>query len=138
MDAAEVKRLGKGLGADMTGIISAKTLNAIHPDPQFPQTPERISPYVKSFIVVVQHITVAAFRAMQTIPMQYIYMLVLRRMDKITYRLAKALEKSGFPSFVTAAPETDWDYKKASYGRLSTRHLGNRRGSAPSGSRSIS
>ena len=124
MDAAEVKRLGNELGADMIGIVSAKTLNAIPPDPQFPQTPERISPYVKSVIVVVQHIPVAAFRAKQTIPVQYIDMLVLRRMDKIAYRLAEALEKSGFPSFVTAAQETDWDYKKASYGRLSTRHLG--------------
>ena len=124
MDAAEVKRLGKALGADMIGIASAKTLNAFPPDPRFPQTPERISPYVKSVVVIVQHIPVAAFRAKQTIPVQYIDMLILRRMDKIGYRLAEALEKRGHPSFLTAAQETDWDYKKASYGRLSTRHLG--------------
>ena len=124
MDAAEVKRLGKALGADMIGIASAKTLNAFPPDPRFPQTPERISPYVKSVVVIVQHIPVAAFRAKQTIPVQYIDMLILRRMDKIGYRLAEAMEKRGHPSFLTAAQETDWDYKKASYGRLSTRHLG--------------
>jgi ferredoxin len=51
-------------------------------------------------------------------------MLVLRRMDKIAFQIAEALEDAGHPSFVTAAQETDWDYKKASYGRLSTRHLG--------------
>ncbi len=124
MDAAEVKRMGAALGADMIGIASAKTLNAFPPDPRYPQTPERISRYVKSIVVIVQHIPVAAFRAKQTIPVQYIDMLVLRRMDKIGYRLAEALEKKGYPSFLTAAQETDWDYKKASYGRLSTRHLG--------------
>jgi epoxyqueuosine reductase QueG len=45
-------------------------------------------------------------------------------MDKVAYRLAEELEEAGHPSFVTAAQETDWNYKRASYGRLSTRHLG--------------
>ena len=36
----------------------------------------------------------------------------------------KRLEDAGHPTFVTAAQETDWSYKRASYGRLSTRHLG--------------
>jgi epoxyqueuosine reductase QueG len=57
-------------------------------------------------------------------PVQYLDMLVLRRMDKIAYRVVEALERAGHPSFVTAAQETDWSYKRASYGRLSTRHLG--------------
>jgi epoxyqueuosine reductase QueG len=51
-------------------------------------------------------------------------MLVLRKMDKVAYRLAEELEDAGHPTFVTAAQETDWNYKRASYGRLSTRHLG--------------
>jgi epoxyqueuosine reductase QueG len=34
------------------------------------------------------------------------------------------LERAGHPSFVTAAQETDWNMKSASYGHLSTRHLG--------------
>jgi epoxyqueuosine reductase QueG len=38
--------------------------------------------------------------------------------------LAEELEVCGAPSFVTAAQETEWTYKRASYGRLSTRHLG--------------
>ena len=88
MDAAAVKALAKELGADMVGIASAATLNAFPPDPKWPQTPERISPYVKSVIVVVQHIPVAAFRCKTTIPVQYIDMLVLRRMDRIAARLA--------------------------------------------------
>jgi epoxyqueuosine reductase QueG len=45
-------------------------------------------------------------------------------MDRIAYRLVQAFERAGHPSFVTAAQETDWSYKRASYGRLSTRHLG--------------
>lgn len=124
VSAEEVKRLAKDLGADLVGIASAETLNAFPPDPMWPQTPDRISPYCKSVIVIVCRIPVAAFRCKTNIPVQYIDMLVLRRMDRIAYRIAEEMERRGHPSFVTAAQETDWAYKKASYGRLSTRHLG--------------
>ncbi len=124
MDATQVKELAKSLGADLVGIASARTLNAFPPDPLWPQTPDRISASCKSVIVIVSRIPVAAFRAKSGVVVQYMDMLVLRRMDKIAFRLADALEKEGHPSFVTAAQETDWDYKRASYGRLSTRHLG--------------
>jgi len=123
-DAAAIKAYARSLGADLVGIASAKTLNAFPPDPRYPQTPERISPYCKSVIVIVQRIPVGAFRCKVNTPVQYMDMLVLRRMDKIAYRLAEWLERQGFPSMVTAAQETDWSYKNASYGRLSTRHLG--------------
>jgi len=124
MDAAEVKALAREMGADLVGIASARTLNAFPPDPRWPQTPERISPHCKSVIVIVHRIPVAAFRCKTTIPVQYLDMLVLRRMDRIAFRLAEHLERLGHPSFVTAAQETDWNLKRASYGRLSTRHLG--------------
>jgi ferredoxin len=124
MDAKAVKQLALEFGADLVGIASAKALNAFAPDPLWPQTPDRISPFIKSAIVIVHHIPVAAFRCKSNIPVQYIDMLVLRRMDRIAYRIADTLEKAGYPSFVTAAQETDWNLKKASYGRLSTRHLG--------------
>jgi ferredoxin len=124
MNAAEVKRLARDLGADLVGIASARTLNAFPPDPKYPQTPERISPHVKSVIVIVQRIPVGAFRCKTNVPVQYMNMLVLRRMDRLAYRLVDELERGGWPSFVTAAQETDWSYKRASYGRLSTRHLG--------------
>jgi len=124
VDAEGVKTLARDLGADLVGIASARTLNAFPPDPLWPQTPERISPSCKSVIVIVCRIPVAAFRAKSGVAVQYLDMLVLRRMDKIAYRLASALEAKGHPAFVTAAQETDWDYKRASYGRLSTRHLG--------------
>jgi epoxyqueuosine reductase QueG len=119
-----VKARAKALGADLVGIASAKILNAFPPDPRWPQTPERISPYCKSVIVVVKRIPVGAFRCKTNVPVQYIDMLVLRRMDRIAARLARELEDRGYPSLVTAAQETDWNYKRASYGRLSTRHLG--------------
>jgi epoxyqueuosine reductase QueG len=124
MDAAQVKERARALGADLVGIASAAALNAFPPDPRWPQTPERISPYCKSVIVLAQRIPAGAFRCKTNVPVQYIDMLVLRKMDKVAYRLADALETAGFPSFVTAAQETDWSYKRASYGRLSTRHLG--------------
>ena len=124
LNAELVKRRAKELGADLVGIASAATLNAFPPDPRWPQTPERISPYCKSVIVLVQRIPAGAFRCKTNAPVQYIDMLVLRKMDKVAYRLAEELEDAGHPSFVTAAQETDWSYKRASYGRLSTRHLG--------------
>ena len=124
LNAAFVKSRAKELGADLVGIASAATLNAFPPDPRWPQTPERISPYCKSVIVLVQRIPAGAFRCKTNVPVQYIDMLVLRKMDKVAYRLAEELEDAGYPTFVTAAQETDWNYKRASYGRLSTRHLG--------------
>jgi epoxyqueuosine reductase QueG len=124
VDAAEVKQLAKRLGADLVGIASARTLNAFPPDPRWPQTPERISPHCRSVVVVAQRIPAGAFRCRSYVPVQYLDMLVLRRMDKVAYRLAAHLERAGYPSFVLAAQETDWRLKRASYGRLSTRHLG--------------
>lgn len=124
LDASTVKEMAKSFGADLVGIASAETLNAFPPDPKWPQTPDRISPYVKSVVVIAKRIPVGAFRAKSNIPVQYIDMLVLRAMDKAGYRLTEWLENEGHPSFVTAAQETDWSYKNASYGRLSTRHLG--------------
>src|ERR1043165_3777785 len=123
-DAAAVKRRALELGADLAGIASAATLNAFPPDPRWPQTPDRILPSLKSVIVLVQRIPAGAFRAVSNVPVQYMDMLVLRKMDKVAYRLSEELERAGHPAFVTAAQETDWSYKRASYGRLSTRHLG--------------
>lgn len=124
MTSNEVKELAKHFGADLVGIASAGMLNAFPPDPLWPQTPERISPYCKSVIVIANRIPAGAFRAKSNVLVQYLDQLVLRRMDKVAYRLAEQIERAGYPSFVTAAQETDWSYKKASYGRLSTRHLG--------------
>src|SRR5512132_4696747 len=83
LDAAWVKRRAKELGADLGGIASAATLNAFPPDPRWPQTPERISPYCRSVIVIVQRIPAGAFRCKSSIPVQYLDMLVLRRMDRV-------------------------------------------------------
>src|ERR1700741_5575677 len=116
VDAAAVKRRALELGADLAGIASAATLNAFPPDPRWPQTPERISPYVKSVIVIVQRIPVGAFRCKTNVPVQYLDMLVLRRMDRIALKLAQELERAGHPSFTLAAQETGWDMKRSSYG----------------------
>ena len=124
LTAQAVKSKALELGADLVGIASAEVLNSFPPDPKYPQTPDRISPYVKSVVVIVQHIPAAVFRCKQMVPVQYMDMVILRRMDKVATKLAMWLEDSGHPSFVTAAQETDWNMKRASYGYLSTRHLG--------------
>ena len=124
VDATAVKRRARELGADLCGIASAATLNAFPPDPRWPQTPERISPHCKSVVVVVQRIPAGAFRCKSNIPVQYLDMLVLRRMDRVALQLARELERAGHPAFTLAAQETVWDLKRASYGQLSTRHLG--------------
>src|SRR5579864_3454451 len=105
LDAASVKRRAKELGADLVGIASASTLNAFPPDPRWPQTPERITPYCKSVIVIAQRIPAGAFRCRSSAPVQYLDMLVLRRMDRIALRLAHELERLGHPSFALAAQE---------------------------------
>ena len=124
VDAAWVKARAKALGADLVGIASADVLNAFPPDPRWPQTPERITPYCRSVIAIAQRIPAGAFRCKVNVPVQYMDMLVLRKMDKLAYRLADELERLGHASFITAAQETEWTFKRASYGRLSTRHLG--------------
>ncbi len=124
MKAEQVKQWALEAGAHLVGIASADVLNAHPPDPVWPQTPDRISPFCRSVIVIVHRIPAAVFRAKHNLPVQYMDMLVLRRLDKIAYTIAGRLEERGYPSFVTAAQETDWALKKASYGRLSTRHLG--------------
>ena len=124
LTSKEIKRRALELGADLCGIASAETLNAFPPDPRWPQTPERISPHVKSVVVIVQRIPVGAFRCKTNVPVQYLDMLVLRRMDRIALKLAQELERAGHSSFTLAAQETVWEMKRASYGQLSTRHLG--------------
>jgi epoxyqueuosine reductase QueG len=124
MDAKQVKELAKGFGADLVGIASADTLNAFPPDPLCPQTPDQILPSCRSVIVIVQRIPTGAFRCKHNALVQYLDMLVLRKMDMAAYSITETLERAGHPSLVLAAQETDWSMKKASYGRLSTRHLG--------------
>src|SRR3984957_8219385 len=93
-NAARVKERGRELGAVLVGIASAAMLNAFPPDPRWPQTPERISPYCRSVIVLVQRIPAGAFRCKTNTPVQYIDMVVLRKMDKVAYRLAEELEEA--------------------------------------------
>ena len=91
LDAAEVKQMALDLGADLVGIASADTLNAFPPDPRWPQTPERITPYCRSVIVIALAIPVAVFRTKLSITVQYMDQAILRRLDKVCHRLARKL-----------------------------------------------
>src|SRR2546425_10018410 len=44
-------------------------------------------------------------------------------MDRVGYRIARFLEANDHWAFQTAAQETVWEMKTASYGSLSTRHV---------------
>ncbi len=123
LTAEGVKAKARELGADGVGIASAAVLNAHPPDPKHPQTPERISPEIKSCVAFFKRIPAGAFRARDNACIHHVDQLVLREMDKVGYRLARFLEGEGYWAFQTAAQETVWEMKNASYGFLSTRHV---------------
>lgn len=123
LTAAQVKQKARELGADAVGIASAAVLNAYPPDPKFPQTPERISPEIKSVVAIVKRIPAGAFRTKRAECVQYMDQLVLREMDKVCMRVAQFLEDHGVYAFPLASQETKWEFKRASYGYLSGRHV---------------
>jgi len=123
LDAATVKAKARELGADGVGIASAAVLDRHPPDPKHPQVPARIWPETRSVVAFFKRIPAGAFRARDQACIHHVDQLVLREMDKIGYRLARFLEAQGHRAFQTAAQETIWEYKNASYGALSTRHV---------------
>lgn len=123
LTADEVKQRARELGADAVGIASAAALNAHPPDPKFPQTPERISPEIQSVVAIVKRIPAGAFRTKRPECVQYMDQLVLREMDKVCMRVAQFLEEEGAYAFPLASQETKWEFKRASYGYLSGRHV---------------
>src|SRR5262245_6759102 len=123
LTAEAVKAKARELGADGVGIASAAVLNTYPPDPAYPQIPARISPEVRSCVAFFKRIPAGAFRARDTACVHHVDQLVLREMDKVGYRIARFLEDEGYWAFQTAAQETVWAMKNASYGYLSTRHV---------------
>lgn len=123
LTAEQVKTQARALGADAVGIASAAVLNTHPPDPKFPQTPERISPEIKSVIAIVKRIPAGVFRTKRLECVQYMDQLVLREMDKVCMRVAQFLEENEAGAFPLASQETKWEFKRASYGYLSGRHV---------------
>src|SRR6266540_3013071 len=123
LTAAIVKAKARELGADGVGIADAAVLNAYPPDPAHPQIPARISPEIRSCVAFFKRIPAGAFRARDNACIHHVDQLVLREMDRVGYRIARFLETEGHWAFQTAAQETVWEMKNASYGSLSTRHV---------------
>ena len=121
--AERVKTMARELGADGVGVASADVLDAFPPDPAYPQIPSRIAAGVKSCVAFFKRIPAGAFRARDLACVHHVDQLVLREMDKVGYRIARFLEDEGHWAFQTAAQETVWEMKSASYGYLSTRHV---------------
>src|SRR3989475_7205174 len=83
----------------------------------------RISPEIRSCVAFFKRIPAGAFRARDNACIHHVDQLVLREMDRVGYRIARFLEDRGHWAFQTAAQETVWEMKSASYGYLSTRHV---------------
>src|SRR2546426_5869552 len=122
LTAEIVKAKTRELGADGVGIADAAVLDAHPPDPAHPQVPARIAPEIKSCVAFFKRIPAGAFRARDNACIHHVDQLVLREMDRVGYRIARFLEAHGHWAFQTAAQETVWEMKNASYGYLSTRH----------------
>src|SRR5438132_1348398 len=123
LTAEIVKAKARELGADGVGIADAAVLDAHPPDPAHPQIPRRISPDIRSCVAFFKRIPAGAFRARDNACIHHVDQLVLREMDRVGYRIARFLEANGHWAFQTAAQETVWEMKNASYGSLSTRHV---------------
>ena len=123
LTAEIVKAKARELGADGVGIADAAVLNAHPPDPAYPQTPVSVSPEIRSCVAFFKRIPAGAFRARDNACIHHVDQLVLREMDRVGYRIARFLEGNGHWAFQTAAQETVWEMKSASYGYLSTRHV---------------
>src|SRR5437773_6905709 len=123
LTAEIVKAKARELGADGVGIADAAVLNAHPPDPTHPQIPARVSPEIRSCVAFFKRIPAGAFRARDNACIHHVDQLVLREMDRVGYRIARFLEEHDQWAFQTAAQETVWEMKSASYGYLSTRHV---------------
>ena len=123
LTAEIVKAKARELGADGVGIADAAVLNAHPPDAAYPQIPVRVSPEIKSCVAFFKRIPAGAFRARDNACIHHVDQLVLREMDRVGYRIARFLEAHDHWAFQTAAQETVWEMKSASYGYLSTRHV---------------
>src|SRR5258705_3443406 len=123
LTAEIVKAKARELGADGVGVCDACVHNARPPAPAYPQIPTRVSPEIKSCIAFFKRIPAGAFRARDNACIHHVDQLVLREMDRVGYRIARFLEEHDHWAFQTAAQETVWEMKSASYGYLSTRHV---------------
>ncbi len=123
LTAEAIKQKARELGADAVGIASAATLNAFPPDPAYPQIPANISPEIRSVVAIVKRIPAGAFRTQNDACVHYMDQLVLRDMDKVCMRLAQHLDSEGAYAFPLTSQETKWEFKRASYGYLSGRHV---------------
>jgi len=123
LDAAEVKAIAREKGADLVGIASAAAINAHPPDPRWPQTVESIAPDARSVVVIAKRVPVAAYRCKSQITYSYMNRQVIRRVERVAYAIADALERRGAAAFVPPSSWTIWELKNGTYGSLSLRHL---------------
>jgi len=102
LQAADVERRARELGADLVGIASARVL-AEHPVPGCPQGPEDILRGARSVVVVARRLLWGMSREPDPANrnVHYAGELALTRVEDLTYEVGRFLEDHGFPSLIT-------------------------------------
>lgn len=117
-----IKYAAKKFGADLVGIADAEVLNSNPPDPNWPQTPERVWKECKSLIVIAKHLPWGVLRVSDLPTKLYAPHLVMSKLDKIALELTYYIEELGFKATPIPQNYTDPELKRATYGSISLRH----------------
>lgn len=119
----EIKEKAQELGADLVGICSAAPLNAYSPDPNWPQTPQRIWPGCQSAVAIIKRLPWGLFQAKDRLVRQAEPHPVLDKLDAIAVDLTYYIESRGFHACPVPGSHGDTELKRGTYGPLSLRHV---------------
>ena len=102
LQAHDVKRRARELGADLVGIASAPVL-AEHRVPGCPNGPEEVLRGARSVVVLARRLLWGMSRepAWDNRNVHYAGELALAKMEDLTYEVGRLLEEAGFPSLIT-------------------------------------
>jgi epoxyqueuosine reductase QueG len=102
LQAADVERHARALGADLVGFASARVL-AEHPVPGCPQGPDDILRGARSVVVVARRLLWGMSREPDPANrnVHYAGELALSKVEDLTYEVGRFLEDHGFPSLIT-------------------------------------
>lgn len=122
LTASIVKEKARALGADLVGIASAQSMNLYPPDPNWPQTPERLWRECRSVVVVAKRMPLGTYRTHDVLVKRMTPHHVMNRLDQITLDLTFVLEDLGAYAVPVPQQVTDTTLKRGTYGPISLRH----------------
>ncbi len=97
-------------------------MNRYPPDPQWPQTPERLWPQCRSVVVLAKRMPWGTYRSQDMLVKRAVPHNVMNRLDDIAYDLTCFLEDNGVHATPVPQQVTDSRLKRGTYGSLSLRH----------------